>query len=339
MNSLNIRYVSLVTLAAAFFSVSGSVPVQASPKSQGYFAKKIPPAGANCHEQARELAARFTQITGIVGAGRCYEATESGNDILITYDASEPLEVLSSATEIGFPGQGYEFSTKAQCEGELGAEVNVFKTMTGTEPLLAFCRGDENYYGRVRWALIVEGFAKLSTKNAWASSLFPGLPDAALISRIKNEAKAEFTDGVTSVRHVFLQDDEHGHLRFTVNYYGKYDEQIKSFALSSVTTMDQCRVAQSEMDAIKSQTPGVKTLSYCVNNPYDAGVDLVVVVDVTRWYGLRQSAEMFKTYEECSAAKNPLLDVYRSNYPQRILGGFCTEWGSNWKINILELAQ
>jgi hypothetical protein len=246
---------------------------------------------------------------------------------------------LTSATEIGFPGQGYEFASKAECEGEIPGDVEVFRAKTGRDPLLSFCRSQENYYGRVRWALIVEGFAKVEAKNSWASSLFPGLPKNDLIVQIKNDVKAEFTDLVTDVRHVFLQDDERGHLRLTVNYYGKYDEQLKAFSVASIGSMAHCLDAHNEMERIKNETSGVKTLNYCVDNPYDNGADLVVIADVTRWYSLRRSAETFKTYDECALARGPLLNVYRSNYPETILGGFCTEWGSNWKVNILELSS
>lgn len=326
-------------LFALLFQSAGSSFADSNTRSYGYFARGVPASSENCHAQAAELARKFSQITGVSATARCESDSQNGRDFLFSYQASEPLNVLTSAPEIGFPGQGYEFSSKAQCESLISEEAQVFRTVTGTEPFLTFCRGKENYYGRVRWALIVEGFAKLEKKNSWASSLFPGLPDGDLISRIKSEIKSEFSDAVTSVRHVFLQDGEHGHLRLTVNYYGKYDEQLKVFSLSSVTTMSQCHAALTEMERIKNETSHIKTLPYCVPNPYDGGVDLVTVMDVTRWYQLRQSAETFKTYEECAAAKGPLLDVYRSNYPQTVLGGFCTEWGSNWKINILELDQ
>lgn len=324
-------------VAIALLNTTPSASGENPAKNYAYFARKVPASQANCHEQASHLTAQFTKITGLQASGRCEATTTEGNDILIRYEASEPLEVITSATEIGFDGQGYEFSTKAQCEAEVPDEVAFFTRVTGKEPLLSFCRGKENYYGRVRWALIVEGFAKLDKKNAWASSRFPGLPTSDQVQQIKNDVRSEFTDSVTSVRHVFLQDDEKGQLRLTVNYYGKYDEQLRAFPLSSVTTMGQCQQALSEMENIRSQTTNIKTLPYCVNNPYDAGVDLVVVADVTRWYELRQSAETFKTYEECASAKNTLLDLYRSHYPETIVGGFCTEWGSDWKINILEL--
>lgn len=332
------KYFKSILLLFVLLSPSaGSTFANSNTRSYGYFARGVPASSENCHAHAAELARKFSQITGVSATARCESDGEDGRDFLLSYQASEPLDVVTSATEIGFPGQGYEFTSKAECESFISDEVQVFKTLTGTETFLTFCRGKENYYGRVRWALIVEGFAKLEKKNSWASSLFPGLPDGDLISRIKNEVKSEFTDSVTAVRHVFLQDSEHGHLRLTVNYYGKYDEQLKVFSLSSVTTMSQCQAALTEMERIKNETRHIKTLPYCVPNPYDAGVDLVTVMDVTRWYQLRQSAETFKTYEECAAAKAPLLDVYRSNYPETILGGFCTEWGSNWKINILEL--
>jgi hypothetical protein len=308
-------------------------------RGQGYFARKVPSAGANCHEQAKDLGRRFTMLTGLAASASCESSSESGHDFLIRYEASEPLEVLTSATEIGFPGQGYEFSSKAECERELPGEVEIFRSKVGHEPLLSFCKSQENYYGRVRWALIVEGFAKLEAKNAWASSLFPGLPKSDMVAQIKNDVKMQFTDNVTSVRHVFLQDDEHGHLRLTVNYYGKYDEQLKAFSIASIGSMAHCLDAYNEMERIKNQTSSIKTLNYCVDNPYDNGADLVIVADVTRWYSLRQSAETFKSYDECATARAPLLDVYRSNYPQQTLGGFCTEWGSNWKVNILELSS
>lgn len=301
-----------------------------------YLAKHLPAAGTNCHEQAKNLALRFTALTQLPSTARCYAVTKEGVDILISYQASEALQVVSSATEIGFPSQGYEFSNREQCEREISSEVESFKSLTGTEPLLAFCRGKENYYGRVRWALVVEGFGKASHRIAWASSLFPGQPNREQVQRIKKEVQSELSNDAVQVRYVFLQDDDHGHLRLNVNYYGKYDEQIKAFSLAAVNTLAQCEEALAEMEGIQSKKPSVKTLSYCVNNPYRRGVDLVAVVDVTRWHRLRQSAELFNSFEECHSAKPALLEVYKSNYPEKILGGFCTEWGSNWKLNLIE---
>jgi hypothetical protein len=331
--SAKVVLLSFVCLSHQPLSADGAV------RSQGYFARKVPPSGANCHEQAKDLARRFTTLTGLQASGSCEASDAAGHDFLIRYEASEPLDVLTSETEIGFPGQGYEFSSKADCDRELPRDVEVFRSKTGTEPLLSFCRSQENYYGRVRWALIVEGFATLEAKNSWASSLFPGLPKSDLVAQIKSDVKSKFTDNVTEVRHVFLQDDEKGHLRLTVNYYGKYDEQLKAFSIASIGSMAHCQEASNEMERIKSQATDIKTLSYCVDNPYRRGADLVVVIDVTRWYSLRQSAETFKTYDECATARASLLDVYRSNYPERTLGGFCTEWGSNWKVNILQLSS
>lgn len=319
-----------------FFTLGPCLLLAGESRTYQYLAKDLPVMGTNCHEQAKNLALKFTALTQLPSTARCYAVTKEGVDILISYQASEPLQVVSSSAEIGFPSQGYEFSTKEQCEREISTEVESFKTLTGMEPLLAFCRSKENYYGRVRWALVVEGFGKTSLRIAWASSLFPGQPNREQVQRIKKEVQSELSNDAVQVRHVFLQDDDHGHLRLNVNYYGKYDEQIQAFSLSAVNTLSQCEEALNEMEELKSKSPNVKTLSYCVNNPYRRGVDLVSVIDVTRWHRLRQSAELFTTYEECHSAKPALLEVYKSSYPEKILGGFCTEWGSNWKINLIE---
>jgi len=302
---------------------------------QAYLAKQIPVTSKNCHEQSSELAQNFSRLTGIAAAGRCESTSSKGNDILISYEATEPLNVVTSATEIGFPGQGYEFTTKSQCENNLPGETKAFRDLTGTDPLLTFCRSQENYYGRVRWALIVEGFGKTDKKIAWASSLFPGQPPKELMLRVTSDIKNTFSDASMTVRHAFLQDDEHGHLRLTVNYFGKYDEQIQTRSLASVNTMTQCELALADIQSISNADKNLKTLSYCVINPYSRGADLVIVIDVTKWYRLRQAAESFKSYADCAAARMGLLDLYRSHYPEKILAGFCTEWGPDWKINLL----
>jgi hypothetical protein len=326
-----------VVVTAAIIVLTGQISFAAELSPQAYLARQIPASSANCHDQAAELSRKFTVLTGLQATGQCEATSPQGTDILIRYQASEPLNVVTSAAEVGFPGEGYEFDSNANCSNHLAGEVQSFATLTGHEPLLAFCRKQENYYGRVRWALIVEGFGSSDKKISWASSLFPGKPSSVLASRVTSDVKNTFTDSFTNVRQVFLQDDEHGHLRLTVNYYGKYDEQIQAHPLASVNTMDQCELALSEMRKISADNPAVKTLSYCVNNPYSLGADLVIVLDVTRWYRTRQAAETFKTYEECAVAKPGLIETYRSHYPDTILGGFCTEWGADWKITLLEL--
>ena len=332
--SSRLKYFALVGILLGL----GNVPsADASSRSFVYWAKKIPASNQNCHEQAKALAERFTQITGLSASGRCESITQKGNDLSIRYESSIPLQVMTTVTEIGFPGQGYEFSTQAQCESKIPEEVEVFRKITGNEPLLKFCRGQENYYGLVRWALVVEGFGNSDKKSSWASSLFPGQPPRGLVEKIKNETQLEFSDAVTNIRHVFIQDDEHGHLRFTVNYYGKFDEQIKAFSLASVNNLSECEEAQSEMQRVKSQSQQIKTLSYCVANPYHRGADLVAVVDVTRWYETRQAAETFSSYEACAIEKENIIKIYQTNYSEKVLGGFCTKWGSHWKINLLEV--
>jgi hypothetical protein len=325
---------SLVTILGLLFFSSG-LKAQ-NTRSFVYWARQVPTTSKNCHEQAKDLAVRFTQVTGLAATGRCESASSKGNDLTIHYESAFPLEVVSSAPDLGFPGQGYEFNNKDQCEKEIADEIRAFKELTGNEPLLSFCQSKENYYGLVRWALVMEGFGKADTKISWASSRFPGQPSRELVQKIKSEVKAQFLNSV-KVRHVFLQDDEKGQLRLTVNYFGKYGEQIKAFALAEVNTLAQCQVSLREMQEISANQPQIITLSYCVNNPYHRGADLVVILDVLRWYTLRQSAESFKSYEECHAAKPALLDTYQSHYPEKLLGGFCTEWGSFWKVNLLEL--
>jgi hypothetical protein len=306
-------------------------------QSYSYLAREIPISSVSCQTQAQNLARRFSTLTGLPATARCQSTSPKGNDVLVSYEASAPLNVITTAAELGFPGQGYEFASKLQCESKISAESRAFQQWTGSEPLLAFCRGNENYYGLIKWALIIEGFGDPDKQIGWASSLFPGKPSEVQTNLIKSDVKTMFSDSSLTVRHAFLQDDEQGSLRLTINYFGKYGERIQAQSLAFVNTFAQCETALSELRGVSANNPNIKTLSYCVNNPYALGADLVVIMDVTRWYKITQAPESFATYEQCAAARPGIVETYRAAYPQSVLAGFCTKWGSAWKINFLEL--
>lgn len=296
-----------------------------------YLAKKTPAHPApQCHQDARELALKFTQITGFSAQGECRSVSAEGNDLLIRYEAEDALEVLSTApNDLDFPGRGYEFSSRRECEGQIETENQFFKEQTGVEPLLSFCRFRENYYGLKRWALVVESVGSSGLKPLWASSLFPGKPNEQQIQQIKEQVKKSLANSTLLPRFVFLQEDEHGHLRLTVMYYGKYHEQLKAFALANLERLEDCAPALSDLQKLD-------TLGYCIHNPYRRGADLVAIVDTTQWHQIRQSVESFKTFSECQTQREGLIEFYKTSLGYKILTGFCTEFGPAWKINFLE---
>lgn len=164
-------------------------------RTYSYLAKKVPLGTAdNCHAQAKLLAEIFTKVTGLTATGSCYAIQPEGNDLLIQYQASEPLNVISSVPDLDFPGRGYEFSTQGECESEIEKEKLTFQSETGSEPLLAFCRARENYYGLKRWALVLEGVGNQQTQLAWSSSRVPGRPSVEQIEKIRAATKKSSLD-------------------------------------------------------------------------------------------------------------------------------------------------
>lgn len=327
---LNLLFISIFLMAA---SLQG-----AEPRPYSYLARKVPQGSAdNCHSQAKLLAERFAKITGLSAKGSCYSIEPEGNDLLMKYQANEPLNVISSVPDLDFPGRGHEFSTQAECEAVVEREKSVFQNEIGSEPLLSFCRVRENYYGLQRWALVLEGFKNSKTELAWASSRVPGRPTKDQIEQLKVSVKDKFTRSGINVRFVFVQEDEKGQLRMNILYYGRYSEQLKGFTLASVNSLEECSQALRDFQQVDGAHPEMPSAATCIVNPYSRGVDLFVAVNVLNWFHLRQSAESFTDYSKCQSEKNQLLSLYQKEVSANILEGFCTEWGPTWKINFLEI--
>jgi hypothetical protein len=327
----------LKILGFLLFAVSGMAPAR-EPRTYSYLARKVPSVlGENCHIQAKSLAQRFSKLTGLTATGSCYAIQPEENDLLIQYQASEPLNVISSVPDLDFPGRGYEFSTQGECESEIEKEKLTFQLETGSQPLLAFCPARENYYGLKRWALVLEGFGNQQTQLAWSSSRVPGRPSAEQIEKIRAATKEKLTRQGVNVRFVFIQEDEKGQLRLNTLYYGRYNEQLKGFSLASINSLEDCHQALQDFQRVETAHPHLSSIASCISNPYSRGADLFVVVDVLHWFQLKQSAESFASYSQCASEKNHWVDFYQKEVSANTLEGFCTEWGSDWKINFIHL--
>lgn len=301
-----------------------------------YLVREIPVLERNCHEEAARLASRFTDLTGLTATGRCEKLSTKGADIAIRYEATEALSPVRTSAEIGFPGRGHEFSSRRKCEAELPGESAFFKETVGKEPLVAFCRWDETYYGLQKWALVLEGFGTPTLLPQWASTRFPGRPTQEQTAVLVQQVKNVLTSSQAQVRFVFLQEDEHGALRLTVHYWGRYGEQLQALSLAEVNSVSDCAVALEDLQQINASVPEIKTVGLCVANPYARGANLVAVVDVTQWHALKQAVETFPSYSECASQKDSLVDFYKNQLGDKILAGFCTRWGNDWKLNLVE---
>lgn len=320
------------------FLVLSTLSLAGEARSYTYLAKRVPNYGwTNCHEQARNLSERFSQLTGLIAQGTCQETHKDGSDFLIRYEATGPLNVVSSVPDLDFPSRGYEFGTKKQCEAEITKERMAFQEVIGKEPLLAFCRSQANYHGLRRWALILEGFGQTKLKLAWSTSLFPGQPGPRQIEEVKKSVYEKLNREGVNVRFVFIQKDDRGHLRISMLYYGQYHEQLKGYSLALVNSLDDCLEALNDFETIDATNPQISSIAYCVDNSYRRGADLFVVFNILNWYQLKKSAETFSSYLECQAARKGLVDLYKNQVSSNYLGGFCSEWGSNWKVNFLAL--
>ena len=324
-------------LAVFGLAVMVSLSLSAHANPYVYFIREFPVQERNCHEDAEKLAQKFTALTGLPAGGRCEALTKKGADVSIRYEASEPLTQLNNVAEIGFEGRGYEFTTRKKCESELPREMEFFKEMTGREPLVGFCRYDETYYGLQKWALVIEGFAASNALvPAWASSRFPGQPTSEQVQQVIQAVKTSLSNDQVKVRFVFLQPSEHGHLRLTVHYWAKYSEQLVGFSLAEMDSVADCSVALKDLEKVQLLKPQIKSVGLCVNNPYTRGADLVAIIDVTRWHSRKQAVETFANFADCASQKETLISFYKNKFGDKILAGFCTRWGSDWKLNLLE---
>lgn len=320
-------------LSVLFFC---GLSIAREPRTYAVWLRYIPAQEKNCHELAQELALRFTQITGLEGAGRCQSITKKGMTVEIRYVANEALELLSSMPEIGFPGEGFEFGSRRQCEAQISSEEAAFEKTTGQKPVMAFCNFQENYYGRQRWGLVMYGFGNLALRPQWASSLFPGQPSSAQVQKILDDVKTQLNHSQMDVRLPFLQDDDKGHLRLTLMYYGRYGEQIKSFSLAEINSLTECENEMQELRKLQQTNPAITTLGYCIHNPYHRGADLVAVIDVTRWYQVKYAVESFTGYEDCRNQRPTLVPYYQNVVKDPVVAGFCTKYGSEWKLLLIE---
>jgi len=327
---LNKIRISLVLLA-----LSPLVSLGDETKDYSLFLRGLSVVDQNCHSLAKELAEKLSALTLLPSEGRCVALEGDRADVVIRYRASAPLNFSVSSPDLDFPGRGYEFATRRACESQLESEKAYFKSVQGTEPLLVFCRSRENYYGLRRWELAIYGMAQSNIQPRWASSRFPGRPSSSQIEQILSDVKMKFNSPEMNVRFVFLQGSDQGELRFTAMYYGQYGEQLKAFSLAQVDSLSQCEEQMQDLRTVQNADPKKVTLGYCVNNPYSRGADLVAIVDVVNWYQLRHAVESFKNFSDCDSQKDRLVQFYQKEVGENVLAGFCTEWGSEWKLSLI----
>lgn len=299
------------------------------------FLRDIPHSGASCHSLAQEIAEKFTRLTTYSAKGRCQDLKENSFDLTLQYEAPQAVEFITSSPDLDFPGRGYEFSSRRVCEAHLEAEREFYRSLHGKEPLLLLCRSQANYYGRVRWELAIYGIAESRTLPHWASSRFPGKPTASQVQQVLQDVVKNFRTSDLNVRFPFLQDGESAELRFTAFYYGRYGEQLKAFSLAEVNSLNECEQEQAQLKQLQHSKPSLVTLGYCVHNPYVRGANLVAIADVVKWYRLNQAVENFKSYQDCSSQRPALLKFYQQELGDKVVAGFCTRWGSQWKLNLV----
>lgn len=294
-----------------------------------------PKTNTNCHLEAKDLAKRFTNLTGADATGECKAINESSYDIFLYYTADQELPRVTTYPEMLLQDRIHIFPTEALCQERLSSEVEYFKKVTGLDPWISFCAINETYDALKTWALRIDAFGDPIVKPFWAESFMLGSVDGMTEAAAEELINLNFKKTGVDVRLVHFRNDAKGMRQFSMLYYNRAPLNIEIQVLAS--TLDNRVQCQRELAVLSAEVPDdLGSTVFCANNYYVQSFEVVGVVDLNSWFKPKLSVEKFSNYESCAAGRSQLLEMYRNTVGLDVATGLCSRSDGFWRLNLLE---
>jgi len=283
-----------------------------------------PADDAGCPAVAKEIGARFKEVTGLhVLAAGCQRSFSWKQDVVIQYQAPAPLKLVSTHSEFS-SGQG-TYQTRESCEAELESEKSLFAQQTQLPVVAAYCYSESSLASENRFPFVsrIDGFGLPAIRPFVFTANLYGKPDFK--ADHLETLVANSLEQMESVKDPRLRADFTGSLpRVVVKYYSSRKRALTLDSMVSFENMELCESQRSDTDGILAEFGLVGTASYCAREQFS---------EVTRHYYFGLVAGAYKVVvvpgsfvarNACEAALPDFVANYKAAFPAANVKGLCS---------------
>jgi len=279
----------------------------------------------NCHLQAPSVGQQFEKLAQVkVVHAECVAERKTGYDFYIEYDAPARLEFTSTDYFTGGTTEPGRYREQSDCLKSLGSQTEIFKQVTGLNPIFAYCRSQEFEVGK-NWEIILIARDK--------SAMQPQLSGYLLFSQPQNITTEEIADGFKRVLGkqggvfsdlIFHTNSMMGMGSASIHYYAPKTLFFNLERMSKVPTLDAClKQVEDAKSFLSSELDTVFTI-YC-GGPYFGEYELHVGTLDKPSFSWQKSVDTFISLAECEAHKAEVLSHYTGSPKSPLLGGHCSK--------------
>lgn len=324
---------SLIIFAALLFYWGTSASAN-NPTWQSYTLSRYPISVEGCKKTARVLGEQFTKVTGQeVYRASCENESKEGYEILLTYVATAPIQMVSTIQESGGLGYNGIYRTLSDCQSSLPNESKTFMESTGLTPFVSYCFKESAisltpYLARID-AL---GEAKLYPFR-FEGTIFAGQIDKS--QEVLDAVLKATKDSGIGVHQVTFAHD--GSLKLVVRFYGsaketvfhsqyfKMDEVARYSSLGTRNPMGACRQQLSESEKGFSSSFTQPGIWFCA---WDGMLfeSKLYLLRIRRQEGINAETlpDHYSTFEACDRERPSLLAWYEKAFKITPFAVVCT---------------
>ncbi|MFA5141317.1 MAG: hypothetical protein WC728_19025 [Elusimicrobiota bacterium] len=292
-------------------------------------------AGA-CVSIAKRIGEDMARVTGVKVLGSvCEGEDETGYKIVVSYEAAEPLNLVSTAKH-RLMGSGFgAYKDPAECKAALPGEIEAFKQATGLDPVAAYCFQDPLARDDA-WSIRIDSFGRAKLDPDVQYVLVFTYPQGWTRERFTGKIKSQLEKQGVNVRTVAWRPDS-GYATVEVGYYAAERMELKIEEAAKVDSKAQCEAAKAEVDKLLAGRTPEPLIHYC-GNTMVGGWELAWLFKGAPSLKTVKASEEFKTYDACMAGRRKVMDYYRESMGHSVAGSVCSHevLDYSWKVILLE---
>jgi len=310
----------LLNILAVFVSFSA---FSLRAETFSYRLNHYPTTMDKCDGIAKVLGERFASLSGneVLQSG-CEAGFGRLINIVITYGASEAVKRVTTVDEFGID-QGF-YRSQEDCESNIRAETEQFKTQTGLQPLVAYCYLTfdlPDYMNPYVLNIEAVGVARLKPFT-FGEHIYYGAPLESWSSIAEKIQLAAEGKGLVGPRVIV---DRSGSLhRLILRYYGESKKPVALLQETSYPTAQECYARRAEVAELLATIEAEPLVMFCATKEFS---DVTLLYTFTYLQGAHTKTALdglYPTMEACDEDRERVLAWYRQNQELEVAGALCS---------------
>jgi hypothetical protein len=300
-----------------------------------YRLRHLQGSAVDCHVDTQNLTRRFVQLTGLSATGRCEEVSSQGNTVAISYEAEQPLSVVSTIQSSNHVTTFGQFRQASACAESLPAAKSTFEEKTGLTAFVSYCYKDPYDYD-FPWITAVEGFGVPLAKPMYVGNYLFGQPLAMTRDELSNAVYRGLLQLGIDIN--FVRIRWHNAMSEIIGfYYGAAPIDIGVVSAARMSTPESC--VEEQRHALRFLPEATTVLAYCEQIQVGGAAEVTILTTNETQTVVRPSIEEFVNYEDCFQGRDALVTRYQTEYGRPVIGGLCSRDGArpyHWRVNMIE---